>query len=637
MDEKNNSLNNTHAAREHNDVDNINLRHAQTANQRNDGNSSSSSQAQTEKQRNDANNANNVRAAAEVASKTNNPYAKAIGEGVKLADKISGGKASEKLGKKLTTINKMNGLKGKMMQAALNKMSESGTSDRIRNAASKSNGPGSKSPNGMNPKNKGALTNAKSNTDSVSNINEKKESESSDEGYSSFNLSKKLIKTVLIAMIPSFSIITFCCLLITSTQVFLNSISLGTADSLSGEEVDEKINKKGTEGLDEQKSDDDVAFDIYISDNKSEVLRNSKLNSVIQVAKETTYLKRKYNEASLDNIEDFYPAVEDLSKNYDANMVYDFFFKMYNLYKTYRDNYNVYLDLPLLMATLNLQSTDKNVIFEANLGELYRTNDENDIPKDELDYYYDWSSYKISYARSEHDMEVLAQHMVSVSEVSEENSCDNPVDNKCYKIDYDKYDEFLKEFLEKKYYLDGEHTIDGKSPTNNSQASGDYKNWIQCDSRWRDFSLGNSSYKMCDSGCLVTSIAIQIARSGTAITTETIDPGIASKKFLFTGEGDLYWNSVENLAPNFKYYTNINLIGMSKESVAKKLTSYNENNYYIILNVGKKSLNYSHHYVALDYVDSTNDIYIMDPASTSNTNLYDIYKIYNASIYRKRG
>ena len=47
-------------------------------------------------QRNVTNNANNVRAAAEIASKTDHPYAKAAGMAVKAADKISGGKASEK-------------------------------------------------------------------------------------------------------------------------------------------------------------------------------------------------------------------------------------------------------------------------------------------------------------------------------------------------------------------------------------------------------------------------------------------------------------------------------------------------------------------------------------------------------------
>ena len=56
-------------------------------------------------------------------------------------------------------------------------------------------------------------------------------------------------------------------------------------------------------------------------------------------------LKRKYNEATLDKLEDFYPAVVDESKNYDENMVYDFFFKMYNLFVTYREKYNVNLDL----------------------------------------------------------------------------------------------------------------------------------------------------------------------------------------------------------------------------------------------------------------------------------------------------
>ena len=96
-------------------------------------------------------------------------------------------------------------------------------------------------------------------------------------------------------------------------------------------------------------------------------------------------------------------------------MVYDFFYKMYNLYISYRDNYDVYLDLPLLMATLNIQSSDKNVIFSSNLSPEDRQTKARELPIEEFDYYYDWgnSGYKISRNNSQHDMELLASHMVS--------------------------------------------------------------------------------------------------------------------------------------------------------------------------------------------------------------------------------
>lgn len=619
-----------------------------------------------ETQRNVANNANNVRAAAEIASKTNNPYAKAIGEGVKMADKISGGKSSEKLGKALNTANKLGGLSGRMAQAALNKMSESGTSDRIASAMNKKNGA---SKGGNTPKSAKAPDSG-----TETKIKDKAEETSANEGSGSVEGStSKIVKYGLLGCAALFPLIIFAVLFTGSSQVFVNSISLGTADSLSGEDVENKINKKGDDGIEEEKSDDDVAYDIYIND---EYVLNFKNDNIIQIASEKKYLRRKYNEATLDKIEDFYPAVKDASKNYDENMVYDFFYKMYNLFIAYRDNYDVYLDLPLLMSTLNLQSSDKNVIFSSNLSPEDRQKKARELPIDEFDYYYDWinSDYKISRNNSQHDMELLASRMVSRQEKeicvdsagkqTQENILrDNEigaqvltcaegetykVEDLGYVVDNKKYKEFLKQFLEKKYYLDGEHDIEGEvlvqgdpneeQETNTQKpAVGNFRSWTQCKQSWSSIIVPKSNNNMCQIGCLITSITMQIARSGTTITTDTLDPGVAVKKFSFAKGGNLYWNSVKNLAPNFIYKSKINLVGMNKKSIAAKLTSYNPSKYYIVLGVGKKSSSKLNHYVALDYVDlNDNKIYIMDPASAKHTDLYAVYKLYSAHIYEKK-
>ncbi len=631
-------------------------------------------------QRNIANNANNVRVAADVASKTSNPYAKAAGTAIKAADKISGGKASEKLGKTLNNALKTQGLKGKMMQAALNKMSENGTSDRIGKAMNAKNN----NPNMATNAAHNARQAANSKLDVNTATRRKTEEESTGGAYDTFNISAKVLKTAMIILTPVFVVIVFCCLLISASQVFLNAISLGTADSLSDAEVEEKINKKGIEGLDEEKTDDDVAYDMYIDDSDSISFRNSKLNNfnVVQVAKKDTYLRRKYNEASLDNIEDFYPAIEDESKNYDKNMVYDFYFKMYNLYKSYESKYGVQLDLPLLMATLNLQSTDKNVIFEANLSDVDRKNTARELPIEEFDFYYDWanSDYRISKNNSEHDMEILAQNMVSHQveakcinsdgEVTQEKILKDKeieysplvcaegetyeTEDLGYFIDNEKYKEFLRQFLEKKYYLEGEHAVEElELPTNDSTSNedsfgdeiinnttpaiGNFRSWTQCGQSWSSIIVPKSSKTMCSIGCLITSVTMQIARSGTVIATDTIDPGIAVKKYNFANGGNFYWHSTTNIAPNFTYLTNISLLGMNKKSIADKLTSYDSSRYYIILAVSKKDRNKVHHYVALDYVDkSDNKIYIMDPAGVAYTDLYNWYKVYTAHIYEKK-
>ena len=55
-----------------------------------------------EKMRNDQNNTNNIRNAADVAMASGNPYAMAAGGAVKAADKITGGKSTEALGRGLS-------------------------------------------------------------------------------------------------------------------------------------------------------------------------------------------------------------------------------------------------------------------------------------------------------------------------------------------------------------------------------------------------------------------------------------------------------------------------------------------------------------------------------------------------------
>ncbi len=429
------------------------------------------SDAEVQRRRNVANNANNVRLAADVAANTANPYAKAAGLAVKTADKLSDGKASEKLGKTMDNFMKTQGLKGKMMQAALNKMSESGTSDRIAAAANKKNGAPS------SPK-KGNLT-ENNVEDSSSKLKETEDQ--TDGGSASFSFSSKVVKYGIIGCAAAFLLLIPICLFTSASSIYIKSIGLGNADSVSFEDAESKINKKqeDTEEVEEGVTEDDLSFDVFIEDEHTS-FRTQKLekSNLIKIA-QTTYLRRKYTEADLSNLEDFYPTVVSLSKNYDENMVYDFFFKMYNLYTTYRDTYNVHLDLPLLMSTLMVQSDDMNVIFSSNLSKEDRAKTARKKPIKEFDYYYDWSGHILESNVSTNDMEILAQRMVSyqVKETCTDTSGkvtqekllrDNETKNQAlfciegetYKreelgmqIDKEKYKEFLKEFLEKKYYV----------------------------------------------------------------------------------------------------------------------------------------------------------------------------------------
>ena len=90
-------------------------------------------------ERNIQNNANNVKNAAEVAMASGNPYAMAAGAAVKAADKLTGGKSTEMLGKAINQANKQTP-GGDKIQDSLNKMSESGASDKVGQAAAIKNG-----------------------------------------------------------------------------------------------------------------------------------------------------------------------------------------------------------------------------------------------------------------------------------------------------------------------------------------------------------------------------------------------------------------------------------------------------------------------------------------------------------------
>lgn len=89
--------------------------------------------------RNTANNTKNLRNAADVAIASKEPHAAAVGAAIKGADKLTGGKSTEALGKVMTKATKHSPM-GNQLQNASNKLSESGASDKIGKAARVSSG-----------------------------------------------------------------------------------------------------------------------------------------------------------------------------------------------------------------------------------------------------------------------------------------------------------------------------------------------------------------------------------------------------------------------------------------------------------------------------------------------------------------
>ena len=269
------------------------------------------------------------------------------------------------------------------------------------------------------------------------------------DGPINFEISEKT-KKIALAIFPFASgAVVFCCLLVAATQTYLNVITIGNADASSSSEIDEKISRSTSEQKDEEITDE--RLEEAIEYNVTIKRKNYASSYVLTISNGWSEKKRKYNEANLAELEDFYGG----SLSYNDETAYDFYYKLHDIYVRYSSLYNVELDLPLLMSTLMLESKDMSVIFESNTSDDnydYTTITDSSIDHI-LDYHHDWASeqYIISSESSAHDIEILAQNMVSIDS------------NGKYVIDEDKYKEFLKEFLEKKYFIEEGGVYEGKS------------------------------------------------------------------------------------------------------------------------------------------------------------------------------
>ena len=158
--------------------------------------------------------------------------------------------------------------------------------------------------------------------------------------------------------------------------------------------------------------------------------------------------------------------------------------------------------------------------------------------------------------------------------------------------------------------------------SNNCAASGDYTQWMQFGEPWSDIYLGSSSGTIGKIGCLVTSISMQIARSGVPVTVNPLNPGTVVQKLNqhggFTSGGGLYWNAISYVAPSFQYVGQYGLSG-SKEARMGAINQLVSDGCYVVIEV--KTHAGGQHWVALDYIGN-GDIYMMDPAS-NYTRLYD--------------
>lgn len=158
-------------------------------------------------------------------------------------------------------------------------------------------------------------------------------------------------------------------------------------------------------------------------------------------------------------------------------------------------------------------------------------------------------------------------------------------------------------------------------------ANGDFEEWKQIDPKWKDIKIGKSNSTVGEVGCLITSISMQLMRSGVDLTVDNFNPGVAAKKFSFQG-ANLVWESVSNVAPSFSYMGKVNLRGKSKAEKIEITSNLVNQGYYVVANVKNGG-----HWVAVTGVGN-NTIYMSDPGSYNAGN--DLFARYPEGNSSKR-
>lgn len=166
-------------------------------------------------------------------------------------------------------------------------------------------------------------------------------------------------------------------------------------------------------------------------------------------------------------------------------------------------------------------------------------------------------------------------------------------------------------------------------------SSGEITEWKQKGKEWSDIKIGNTNSTIRDIGCLVTSIAILIEKSG--VSTNDIypfNPGTfviaLNNNYGFDASGNLYYSAISKVVPDFIYQGHVNLRGKSKSEKFNEIKKYFDEGYYIVIEVGGATRN-SQHWVTIDNI-SDDKILMLDPA-TYYVDMWDRYDWNNTTQF----
>ena len=167
-----------------------------------------------------------------------------------------------------------------------------------------------------------------------------------------------------------------------------------------------------------------------------------------------------------------------------------------------------------------------------------------------------------------------------------------------------------------------------------SNGSGEYVNWRQGDPSWSNVRIGNTNSTVGKIGCLVTSIAILIEKSGVNTTISPFNPGTfveaLNKNGGFDSGGNLQYAAVSKAVPGFSYVGNVNLRGKSRSEKLATIAQYFSQGYFITAEV-KGATPGNQHWVAVTGIDSVN-VMMVDPAS-SQTIMWNAYEVSKTSQF----
>lgn len=179
-------------------------------------------------------------------------------------------------------------------------------------------------------------------------------------------------------------------------------------------------------------------------------------------------------------------------------------------------------------------------------------------------------------------------------------------------------------------------------------STGIYSTWKQNNPVWANIVLGGGTdmdKSIGKIGCLATSLAILVQKSGvllmdpkpTLVDNATFTPGTfvtaLNKVNAFTSIGELSsYLKVTSVVPKFSFHSSTSLSGKTKEEKLTIIKEKIDNGLYCVAQVLDGSTNEGTHFVAIDYIDSQNNIKMIDPgAADYGTDMWQGYDWHQTS------